>query len=102
MPKDTGALARITVGNFEDNLAKIAGHGWVVEAIIEDLAVKQDFFTRVEALRSEGSIVTSNTSSIMLRTITDGLPVGLGRDIAITHFFNPVLVMKLVELTPGA
>jgi hypothetical protein len=70
MPKDTGALARITVGNFEDDLAKIAGHDWVVEALIEDLAVEQDFFTRVEALRSEGSIVTSNTSSIMLRAIT--------------------------------
>ena len=102
MSKDTEALAQITVGNFEDDLAKIAGHDWVVEAIIEDLAVKRDFFTRLEALRREGPIVTSNTSGIMFRTIADGLPDRLGRDIANTHFFNPVLVMKLVELIPGA
>lgn len=102
MLKDADALARITVGNFEDDLARIAGHGWIVEAIIEDLAVKRDFFAKVEVLRGEGSIVTSNTSGIMLRAITDGLPERLGRDIAVTHFFNPVLVMKLVELIPGA
>lgn len=102
MLKDADAMARITVGNFEDDLAKIAGYDWIVEAIIEDLAVKRDFFAKLEALRSDGSIVTSNTSGIMLRTITDGLPERLGRDIAITHFFNPVLVMKLVELIPGA
>jgi 3-hydroxyacyl-CoA dehydrogenase len=102
MLKDADALARISLGNFEDDLAKIAGHDWIVEAIIEDLAVKRAFFSKLEAARSEGSIVTSNTSGIMLRSITDGLPERLGRDFAVTHFFNPVLVMKLVELIPGA
>ncbi len=101
MLKDDDALARITVGNFEDDLDKIAGHDWIVEAIIEDIAVKRDFFEKVEALRSDGSIVATNTSGIMLAKITEGLPSRLARDIAVTHFFNPVLVMKLVELIPG-
>jgi 3-hydroxyacyl-CoA dehydrogenase len=47
-------------------------------------------------------VVSSNTSGILLRTITEGLPERLRRDIAVTHFFNPVRVMKLVELVPGA
>ena len=102
MLKDAEALARITIGNFQDDMAKIAGCDWIVEAIIEDLAIKRDFFAKVEAARGDGSIVTSNTSGIMLRAITEGLPERLGRDIAVTHFFNPVLVMKLVELIPGA
>jgi len=102
MLKDAEALARITIGNFEDDMAKISDCDWIVEVIIEDLAIKRGFFTKLEAARGEGSIVTSNTSGIMLRAITEGLPERLSRDIAVTHFFNPVLVMKLVELIPGA
>ncbi|MDP6564699.1 MAG: 3-hydroxyacyl-CoA dehydrogenase family protein [Alphaproteobacteria bacterium] len=102
MLKDEAALARITLGNFEDDLERISDCDWIVEAIVEDLAIKRDFFLRLEAARSDGSIVTSNTSGIMLAAITDGLPERLRRDVAVTHFFNPVLVMKLVELIPGA
>ena len=101
MLKDDDALARITVGNFEDDLAKIADDDWIVEAIIEDINVKRDFFRKIEAVRKDGSIVATNTSGIMLAKITDGLPQRLARDIAVTHFFNPVQVMKLVELIPG-
>ncbi|MDA1101551.1 MAG: 3-hydroxyacyl-CoA dehydrogenase NAD-binding domain-containing protein [Proteobacteria bacterium] len=102
MLKDAAALARITIGNFDDDMAKIADCDWIVEVIIEDLAIKRSFFAKLEAARAEGSIVTTNTSGIMLRAITAGLPERLCRDIAVTHFFNPVLVMKLVELIPGA
>lgn len=102
MLKNDDALARITVGNFDDDLAKIADYDWIVEAIIEDINVKRDFFARIEAARGDGSIVASNTSGIMLAKITQGLPERLARDIAVTHFFNPVQVMKLVELIPGA
>jgi 3-hydroxyacyl-CoA dehydrogenase len=63
---------------------------WVCEAIIEDLATKRALFGRIEPLRRDGSVVSSNTSGILLRTITDGLPERLRRDIAVTHFFNPV------------
>ncbi|MFP6726733.1 MAG: 3-hydroxyacyl-CoA dehydrogenase family protein [Alphaproteobacteria bacterium] len=101
MLKDEDALARVQIGNFDDDLSRIADYDLIVEAIIEDLGVKREFLEKVESLRSDGSIVATNTSGIMLAKITEGLGDRLARDIAVTHFFNPVLVMKLVELIPG-
>ena len=92
---------RIEVGNFEDDLGRVANCDLIVEAIVEDLAIKRGFFEKLEAARGDGSIVASNTSGIMLRSIVDGMPERLRRDMAVTHFFNPVKVMKLVELVPG-
>lgn len=102
MIEDAGAAARIATGSFDGDLGKIAGYDWVCEAIVEDLDTKRGLFEKIEAARSEGSVVTSNTSGIPLRAITEGMPQRLRRDIAITHFFNPVKVMRLMELVPGA
>ena len=102
MLKDAEAVARVEIGNFEDDLGRLSDVDWIVEVIVEDLAIKRGFFAKVEAARRDGSIVTSNTSGIMLSAICEGMPERLRRDIAVTHFFNPVLVMKLVELVPGA
>ncbi len=99
---DTPAkAANISIGTLQDDLDKIAGYDWICEAVIEDLATKRALLERVEMLRSAGSVVSSNTSGIPLRDITAGLPENLARDIAITHFFNPVKVMRLMELVPG-
>ncbi|MEM7196672.1 MAG: 3-hydroxyacyl-CoA dehydrogenase NAD-binding domain-containing protein, partial [Pseudomonadota bacterium] len=98
---DSTVLESIKVGTFDDNLQDIAGHDWICEVIVEDVAIKRDMFTKVEAHRSEGSIVTTNTSGIPLRDIYTGMPERLQEDIAVTHFFNPVHIMKLVELIPG-
>ena len=92
----------IDTGTIDADLAKIAEYDWVCEAIVEDLDVKRDLFRRVETVRRTGSVVSSNTSGIPLRSITEGMPQSLRADIAITHFFNPVKVMKLFELVPGA
>jgi len=92
---------QITTGTFEADLSKIADSDWICEVIVEDLAIKRDLFAKVEQARSDGSIVTSNTSGILLREITEGFDDRLKRDVAITHFFNPVTVMKLLELVPG-
>jgi 3-hydroxyacyl-CoA dehydrogenase len=91
----------IETGTLDRDLARIADYDWICEAIIEDLATKRELFERVEPLRRPGSVVSSNTSGIPLRSITAGMPAALRRDIAITHFFNPVKVMKLFELVPG-
>jgi 3-hydroxyacyl-CoA dehydrogenase len=99
---DAGQAALIETGNFEDDLARVAEADLIVEAIVEDLAAKRALFGKLEAVRREGSIVASNTSGIPLRAITEGLPQRLRRDVAVTHFFNPVKAMKLVELVPGA
>ncbi|NNF55923.1 MAG: 3-hydroxyacyl-CoA dehydrogenase family protein [Acidimicrobiales bacterium] len=92
----------VDTGTFDQDLKKIHGYDWVCEAIVEDLETKRAMFEWIEAARSPGSVVSSNTSGIPLRDITEGLSPSLRRDIAITHFFNPVQVMKLFELVPGA
>jgi 3-hydroxyacyl-CoA dehydrogenase len=90
----------IETGTF-DELDRIAGFDWICEAIIEDLATKRALFEKLEALRSEGSVVSTNTSGIPLRSIVEGMPERLRRDVVVTHFFNPVKVMKLLEVVPG-
>ncbi len=93
--------ANIELGTFDDDLDKIVGYDWVCEAVIEDLETKRRLMERLEPLRREGSVVSTSTSGIPLRSITEGMPERLRRDIAVTHFFNPVKVMRLMELVPG-
>ena len=92
----------IATGTFDDDLGKVAEADLIVEAIIEDLDAKRALFEKLDAVRSDGSIIATNTSGIPLRAISDGMPERLRRSVAVTHFFNPVKVMKLVELVPGA
>jgi 3-hydroxyacyl-CoA dehydrogenase len=99
---DPASRARIETGDLGDDLAAIAGCDWVCEAVIEDLATKRALFERLEPLRRDGSVVSTNTSGIPLRALVEGLPLRMRRDLAVTHFFNPVKVMRLVELVPGA
>ena len=98
---DAALLAHIKTGSFTEDLDKIAECQWICEAIVENLDIKRDLFSRVEAVRADGSIVTTNTSGIPLRDIYAGMPQRLQQDIAVTHFFNPAHLMKLVELVPG-
>ncbi len=91
----------VTIGTVDDRLDDIAGYDWVCEAVIEDLAAKRELFERLEAARSDGSVISSNTSGIPLSQISEGMSERFRRDVAITHFFNPVRVMKLFELVPG-
>lgn len=99
--QDPGLLANIRTGSFDRDLDRISDCDWICEAIVEDVETKRDMFRRVEAVRREGSLVSTNTSGIPLRDICAGMPERLRRDIAVTHFFNPVHIMKLVELVPG-
>ncbi|MEH6524619.1 MAG: 3-hydroxyacyl-CoA dehydrogenase/enoyl-CoA hydratase family protein [Sneathiella sp.] len=92
----------VATGNLEDNLDMVADCDWIVEAIIEHPGLKQDLYKRLEAVRKEGSIVSSNTSTIPLKTLMDGLPESIQKDFAITHFFNPPRYMRLFELVGGA
>ncbi len=96
------AAELITPGNLEDDLELLAEADWICEAVIEDLAVKQDVYRRLDAVRRPGSIVTSNTSTIPLAKLIDGLPDTFAKDFAITHFFNPPRYMRLLEVVAGA
>jgi 3-hydroxyacyl-CoA dehydrogenase len=93
--------AKITAASLDD-LQMISDCDWICEAVVEDLQIKRDLFTRLESARKDGSIITTNTSGIPLRDIYADMPDRLQQDIAVTHFFNPVHIMKLVELVPGS
>src|SRR5579859_1627003 len=92
----------ITTGNLEDDLNLLADFDWIVEAIIENLKIKHDLYAKLETVRKEGSIVSSNTSTIPLRNLIEGRSDAFQRDFAITHFFNPPRYMRLLELVSGS
>ena len=79
--------SNISLGTFENHLEKITKCDWICKAIIEDLEAKRKLIKQVENFRQDGSIVSTNTSGIPLRDITDGLPERLQKDMVVTHFF---------------
>jgi 3-hydroxyacyl-CoA dehydrogenase len=91
----------VTPGNLEDNIAWCGQVDWIIEAVAENLDIKRSLFTRVEAVRKPGTIVTSNTSGLPIHLIAEGRSDDFQQHWAGTHFFNPPRYMKLVELIPG-
>jgi len=91
----------VTTGNLEDNLDLLKDCDLIIEAVLEDPQVKRDLYARVEAVRKDGSIVSSNTSTIPLKILTEGLPERFAQDFLVTHFFNPPRYMRLLELVAG-
>ncbi|MDQ2103208.1 3-hydroxyacyl-CoA dehydrogenase/enoyl-CoA hydratase family protein [Azospirillum isscasi] len=92
----------VTPGNLEDDLALLADVDWIVEAIVENPAVKADLYRRIDPVRKDGSVVSSNTSTIPLGVLVDGQSDAFRRDFLITHFFNPPRYMRLLEIVGGA
>jgi len=95
-------LQRISIGNIEDDMPRLAGVDWIAEAVVERLEVKQALYRQIDRVRKPGSIVSSNTSTIPISLLTEGMPASFRREFAITHFFNPVRFMRLLELVRGA
>ena len=91
----------ITPGNLEDDTGLLSDADWICEAVVEDLDVKQKVYRAADSARKAGSIVTSNTSTIPLSRLVEGMPEPFASDFAITHFFNPPRYMRLLELVPG-
>jgi 3-hydroxyacyl-CoA dehydrogenase len=91
----------ITIGNFEDNLDWCAEVDWIIEVIIEKLAIKQSLFEKVEKHWKPGIIVTSNTSGISINAMLEGRSPEFKKHFMGTHFFNPPRYMKLLELIPA-
>jgi 3-hydroxyacyl-CoA dehydrogenase len=96
---DTARL--VTPGNLEDNIAWCGQVDWIIEAVAENLEIKRSLFTRVEAVRKPGTIVSSNTSGLPIHLIAEGRSEDFQQHWAGTHFFNPPRYMKLVELVAG-
>ncbi|UCG99677.1 MAG: 3-hydroxyacyl-CoA dehydrogenase [Deltaproteobacteria bacterium] len=91
----------ITIGNMEDNMGWLSDVDWIIEAVVERLDIKKDVFERIEAVLKPGTIITSNTSGILAKSMCEGRSENFRRHFAITHFFNPPRYMRLLEILPG-
>jgi 3-hydroxyacyl-CoA dehydrogenase len=95
------SLARfVTLGNFEDDLTKLAEVDWIIEAVVENLDLKRALLRKVEGIRKPGTIVTTNTSGLPVGKIAEGFSDDFRRCWFGTHFFNPPRYMRLLELIP--
>lgn len=98
---DPDDARRIEVGNFDDDLSRVAECDWIVEVVKEDLSVKQALFEKVDQYRTPGTLVTSNTSGLSIDGMQKGRSEDFKKNFLVTHFFNPVRYMRLLELVPG-
>ena len=95
------ALAKlITIGNFDDDMKKLADADWIIEAVAENLDIKRALLKKVEAVRKPGTITTTNTSGLPVSKIAEGFSDDLRRHWFGTHFFNPPRYMRLLEIIP--
>jgi 3-hydroxyacyl-CoA dehydrogenase len=101
---DPSLAARITIGNFDDDAPLLAGCDWVIEAVTENLAIKQSLIGRIAPYLKPGAILTTNTSGLAIAALAASLPEALRRRFFGTHFFNPPRYMRLLEIiaTPDA
>jgi 3-hydroxyacyl-CoA dehydrogenase len=95
------AARLVTPGNLADDLPRLAEVDWIVEAVVEKLEVKRALYAKIERVRKPGSVVSSNTSTLPLARLTEGLAASFRRDFLITHFFNPPRYMRLLEVVAG-
>jgi len=99
---DHSFAARISTGNFDDNMKDIKDCQWVIEVVVERLDIKQKVFDQVEKYRREGTLVTTNTSGISIEKMIEGRSEDFQRHFCGTHFFNPPRYLPLMEIIPSS
>lgn len=99
---DKAFASRITLGNFDDDMPKIADADWIIEVVVERLDIKQQVFEKVEKYRRVGTLISSNTSGIPINMMAAGRSDDFRKHFCGTHFFNPVRYMRLLEVIPTA
>ncbi len=88
----------ISAGNTEDDFNLVEEADWVVEAVVERIDIKHNIYEKIEKVRKEDSIISSNTSTIPLKVLSEKMSDGMKKNFCITHFFNPVRYMGLLEI----
>jgi len=91
-------INNINIGNINDNFGVVKDADWVVEAVVEKIDIKHNLYEKIFKTRKAGSIVSSNTSSIPIKVLSENLSEEDKKDFCITHFFNPVRYMGLLEI----
>ena len=92
------AATLVTIGNFDDDLAKLKDSDLIIEAVVENLDIKRSLYERVEQHRKPGSIVASNTSGIPIHLLAEGRSEDFKQHFLGVHFFNPPRYLHLVEI----
>ena len=92
---------RITTGNLEDDIHKVANVDWIMEVVVERLDIKKLVFEKLEKFRTPGTLITSNTSGIPIKFMSEGRSEDFQKHFCGTHFFNPARYLKLFEIIPG-
>ena len=95
-------IARITTGVIDDDFEKLANCDWIIEAVVERLDIKKALYRRLDAVIGADCIVSSNTSTIPIKLLIEDMPSAFRQRFAITHYFNPVRYMRLLELVRGS
>lgn len=93
--------SRITTGNLEDDIAKVSKVDWIIEVVVERLDIKKIVFENLEKHRTPGTLITSNTSGIPIKFMSEGRSDDFQKHFCGTHFFNPARYLKLFEIIPG-
>ncbi|MEJ6793019.1 MAG: 3-hydroxyacyl-CoA dehydrogenase NAD-binding domain-containing protein [Lacinutrix sp.] len=93
--------SRITTGNLDDDIAKVKDADWIMEVVVERLDIKQQVFEKLEKYRTPGTLITSNTSGIPIKFMSEGRSDDFQKHFCGTHFFNPARYLKLFEIIPG-
>ena len=88
----------IKVGNIEDDFNEVAEADWVVEAVVERIDIKHNIYDKIQTTRKNNSIISSNTSTIPLKILSANMSDEMKKNFCITHFFNPVRYMALLEI----
>jgi 3-hydroxyacyl-CoA dehydrogenase len=94
--------SRVKLGNFTDDMPKIANFDWTIEVVVENLDIKKKVYEEVEKYRKSGTLITSNTSGIPIHLMAEGRSEDFQKHFAGTHFFNPPRYLKLLEIIPTA
>ena len=95
---DRSKINNINVGNINDNFDVVKKADWIVEAVVERIDIKHNIYEKIFRERKPGAIVSSNTSSIPIKVLSQNLSKEEKKDFCITHFFNPVRYMGLLEI----
>jgi 3-hydroxyacyl-CoA dehydrogenase len=90
----------ISLGNLDDDFDKLSEVDWIIEVIVENLKIKQGLFKRIEAVRKEDCIVSTNTSGLPIKALAEGRSESFQKHFLGTHFFNPPRWLKLLEIIP--
>ena len=92
---------RITTGNLEDDISKVNTADWIIEVVVERLDIKKQVFENLDKHRKPGTLITSNTSGIPIKFMSEGRSEDFQKHFCGTHFFNPPRYLKLFEIIPG-